>query len=69
MTITTASEQIPYRPLAPTTFREWANVVDILIWRMIGVGSADLPDCNYRDMYDDGETPKAAARTAVRNAF
>jgi len=50
------------------TFEEWMKEVDHQISIATYMTSADLPDCCYRDWYDDGVTPKAAAKKAIRNA-
>lgn len=35
------------------TFQEWMNKVDGELVNRCGMTSSDLPDYNYRDMYDD----------------
>lgn len=35
---------------------------------MCGMGSEDLPDWNYWDAWDDGESPKYAALEVLDNA-
>ena len=46
-------------------FKEWMTKVDQAIGCACGMGAEDLADICYRDMFDDGETPKAAARAAI----
>jgi hypothetical protein len=51
------------------TFDEWMLRVDrILARHLLGCTSADLPDCNYRDWYDNRVRPIRAANKALRNA-
>lgn len=50
------------------TFPEWMKAVDEIIERRLGLSSADLPDCCYRDWYDEGVSPLTAAVRAIRNA-
>jgi hypothetical protein len=49
-------------------FGEWMRRVDEIIYNRCYVGAEDLPDCTYRDWYDDGMTPKKAAGRAIKNA-
>ena len=49
-------------------FDEWMHRVDAEIGRRTGLSSADLPDCNYRDWFDDGYTVREAAQEAIENA-
>ena len=50
------------------TFAEWMKEVDAEVWRKVGLSYEDLPDINYRDLYDDGVSPKTAARKAIRGS-
>lgn len=49
-------------------FKEWLNKVDNVIEIKYGLTTADLPDCNYYDMFEDGYTPSRAANVAIKNA-
>ena len=49
-------------------YDEFMQDVDYFIERRIGATSADLPDCPYWDWFDDGVSPKSAARRAIRYA-
>jgi hypothetical protein len=49
-------------------FETWMERVDEVVNRIAGCSYQDLPDCPYRDWYDDGMKPEVAARRAVRNA-
>jgi len=49
-------------------FEVWMKEVDARIERIFFVTSADLPDCCYRDWFDDGVTPLQAAVLAIKNA-
>jgi hypothetical protein len=50
------------------TFDQWMDKVDRLVTAALGLSVHDLPDCCYRDWYDEGLTPRQAARRAIRNA-
>lgn len=50
------------------TFEEWMKAVDIIVMSISGVGVYDLPDCTYRDWYDDECTPREAAEWALEYA-
>lgn len=49
------------------SFDQWFAQVDQEIWLICGLGADDLADCPYRDWYNDGITPKEAARRALKN--
>lgn len=51
------------------TFDDWMARVDLIIAAILsGLTSEDLTDVCYRDMYDAGETPRQAARCAIRES-
>lgn len=50
-------------------FERWMRAVDDLVLSKVGVGTDDLPDVAYYDMFEDGDTPSAAARRAIRYAW
>jgi hypothetical protein len=50
------------------TFEQWKQAVDDQCSRMTGLSVDDLPDCPYRDWYENGITPLSAARMAIRLA-
>lgn len=50
-----------------TTFAEWMAKVDEWCYRLAGCSASDLCDLCYADMHDNGVSPKAAARRAIRN--
>jgi hypothetical protein len=50
-------------------FDDWRKAVDAIIAdRVGGLTSDDLPDVDYRGLYETGKSPEEAARFAVRNA-
>ena len=51
-----------------SSFTQWMRDVDALICKRTGVFADDLPDCCYRQWYDDGYTVKHAASAAIKNA-
>ena len=50
------------------TFEEWMKDVNRAVYVKLGLTTEDLPDCCYRDWYDEGASPKSAAARALRNA-
>lgn len=50
------------------TWEAWMRLVDAAVARIAGLSAYDLPDYCYRDAYDDGESPTATARAAIRAA-
>lgn len=51
------------------TFEQWMKEVDSRLVNSIGLTSLDLPDCPYRDWYEDGVTPRSAAARAKKGAM
>lgn len=54
--------------MAKMTFEQWLNKVDAAVESRTGLSRDDLPDCPYRDWYDDGVSPSAAASRAIKAA-
>jgi hypothetical protein len=52
----------------PTDFDAWMEAVDNAVQTSCGASVHDLPDCCYRDWFDDGLSPREAARLALENA-
>lgn len=50
-----------------STFTSWKIEVDAALVAKCGLESSDLADCPYRDWYEDGVRPSAAATRAIRN--
>jgi len=50
------------------TFEQWLAVLDVALICKCSLSHMDLPDCPYRDWYDDGVNPRLAALRAIRNA-
>lgn len=48
------------------TFETWMITVNDLVESMVYVSTEDLPDCCYRDWFDEGITPLQAARRAIK---
>jgi hypothetical protein len=53
---------------AKKTFEEWMVEVNKVVETKVGLGTDDLPDCCYRDWYDNGVSVKSAAARAIRSA-
>ena len=50
-------------------FNRWMWEIDALVSKALGgLGVYDLPDCPFYDWFDDGMTPKQAARKAIHIA-
>ena len=50
-------------------FETWMIAVDTALANLCGgLSSSDLPDCCYADWFEDGMSPKAAAKKAIRRA-
>lgn len=50
------------------TYEEWLKKVDAEVVRRVGLSVHDLPDCPFRDWYDDKVSPKTAAGRAIKRA-
>jgi hypothetical protein len=46
------------------TFESWLAEIN----KYLPCSTADLPDCCYYEWYEDGVTPKVAAKRALKNA-
>lgn len=55
-------------PKQKLEFEDWFKVVDKEVIRQLGLSAEDLPDASYREMYEDGFSPKAAATRAIKAA-
>ncbi len=51
------------------TFEAWMKQVNLRIENTIGLSSDDLPDINYRDLYDNEVNPSTAAWEAIKGAM
>ena len=49
-------------------FETWMRRVNAVVVSKTGCSVHDMPDCCFRDWYDDGMGPVAAAKKAIRNA-
>jgi Family of unknown function (DUF5419) len=57
------------KPAAKAGFDKWMAKVDAYIANKFGgIDSNDLPDWNYEDAFEDGASPSAAAKAAIRAA-
>lgn len=50
------------------TFDQWMRQVDEIVWEQAGCGINDLPDCLFKDWYEDRVSPEEAAARAVEEA-
>jgi len=49
------------------SYGEWMKDVDNFFWEQFGLSSRDLPDYMWRDLYDDGLTPREAYRSNIED--
>lgn len=49
-------------------FNEWMEQVDLVVREIAWCSVYDLPDCAFRDMYDDEAEPAEAANVALEAA-
>ncbi len=52
---------------ADPKFDAWMAKVDAAIGKKCGLSSSDLADIDYLSMFEDGESPSAAAKAALSN--
>jgi hypothetical protein len=50
------------------TFETWMHAVDVAVEHRAGVSVHDLPDCCFRDWYEDDVPPVTAAKRALEEA-
>ena len=50
------------------TYNQWMREVDCQVAGIAGVSVHDLPDCPFRDWYEDNVTPVEAAAWALEEA-
>lgn len=51
------------------TFKQWMKRVDRLLESALGLSSMDLSDKCWRDMFNDGITPKDAAADIISDPW
>ena len=49
-------------------FKEWMEKVDRILSYNLGISYQDLPDIEYRLLFEDGTTTMEAAKIALKNA-
>jgi len=54
--------------MSSLTFESWMAAVDAAVSQIAFVSVHDLPDIDFRSLYDGGESPQAAAHEALENA-
>jgi len=50
------------------TFEQWMKRVNVAVMGRVGCSVYDLPDCSFRDWFDDGLTPAEGAGEALAYA-
>lgn len=51
------------------TFKQWLAKVNEQVRARAGCSIRDLPDCPFRDWYEDGVTPVVAGERAISRAW
>lgn len=51
------------------TFELWMDEIDGIMQGMVGCSVYDLPDCLYRDWFEDGVPPPEAATRVIKKAM
>ncbi|HUS47381.1 MAG TPA: hypothetical protein VM098_04645 [Phycisphaerae bacterium] len=54
--------------MATTSYEAWRAAADQRMQAKHGIALDDLPDCCYRDWYNDGVSVASAVKKAVSNA-
>lgn len=52
-----------------TTFNQWLAAIDRILTNAIGLSHSDLVDRCWRDMFDDGITPKEATEGIIADPW
>lgn len=52
----------------PMDFDNWLKAVNDAVEAYCDLSRENLPDCCYRDWYDEGMSPQAAAKKAIKAA-
>ncbi len=47
------------------TFDQWIKLVDKEVVKRVYIGYLDIPDVDYRSLFDSGESPSDAAEYAL----
>jgi len=63
-----AAELRVYKSAGDRAFKEWMGKVDASVGAKCGLSVYDLPDCPFRDWFEDEMRPGDAARAAIREA-
>lgn len=51
------------------SFEKWFGEVDVAVNALVGVSVHDLPDAPFVEWWEDGRSPKSAAKAAVAEAW
>ena len=54
--------------MSSISFDRWMAEVDAAVSQIAMLSVHDLPDLDFRSLYDGGESPQTAAREALENA-
>jgi hypothetical protein len=52
--------------MAKRSFEAWMAKVDSYCWALVGCSASDMSDMGYRNWFEEGMSPKQAARKAIR---
>ena len=53
----------------PITFEKWLAAIDRILTNAIGLSHSDLVDRCWRDMFDDGISPKEATAEIIADPW
>jgi hypothetical protein len=53
--------------MAKVTFEAWMKKVDVALVNICGLDHRDIEDACWWDLWDDGYTPKAAAKQVLED--
>lgn len=56
------------KTLGKPGYQEWKEEINRYLWREWDVTMEYLPDCPYRDWYEENVSAREAAMEAIRNA-
>jgi hypothetical protein len=58
----------PVRHFTDEGFKRWMGKVDDAVEAILGIDTTELPDVSYREWFENGMRPGAAARKTIKNA-
>jgi len=59
---------ITFSQASQEQFSQWMEISDGYVWQLAGCSIYDLPDCDFRSMFDDGIEPAEAVNSMLQEA-